>query len=66
MKKFSVVNFVLEKKVAVVSTSWLNEDLTKCAWPTGPGDHLKNSVQPKKSWTTYPCIHLKFAGKNFL
>jgi hypothetical protein len=69
-KPFAVVEFEEENKkfVAVVSTSWLNDNSSNCAWPTGIGSHQKlvSHAKPDTNWLKFPCRVLKFCGKKFI
>jgi hypothetical protein len=66
-KPFSLVNFYKEKKVAIVSTSWLDDSQENCYWPAGPGSEeklLKNAA-PENNWTKYPCNFLQSYSIHF-
>lgn len=71
MDSYSVVEFVEDLSIAVVSSSWLDDTKTICRWPTTVGPKLSKFVithkSPEDNWASYPCIVKKVAGKvNYL
>ena len=67
LKRFSVVNFFKEKRVAVVSSNWLDPTRKFCSWPVGPNgeEKLSENHPPEPDWKPYPCIFLKSYSKFF-
>ncbi len=64
---FAVVEFNGDNKVlvSVVSTAWICDKNSTCAWPTGIGSQQKliNHAVPTEKWVKYPCKVLRYAGK---
>ena len=53
-----VVEFVSQQEVAVVNVSWLNDDETRCYWPTMMSvarltNAVKSGMPPNDNWEEY-------------
>jgi len=66
MAKFAIVEFVTDKSVAVVCTSWLvdGEDKTFCHCPplSQMTSAVTNCVPVQQGWTMYECRQLYCTG----
>lgn len=65
LKIYSVVDFYNENNVAVVCTSWLDEDNKVSYWPSGPNsrDKLVKNHPPETNWPKFPCKWLMSYSK---
>jgi hypothetical protein len=56
---YCVVEFRLDRSVAVVAKAWLSEDETMCKWPPYSSISMVKAIQrqevPKDSWESYAC-----------
>ena len=64
---FSVVKFIVDGSVQVVSTKWLSKNRNTCRWPPGPNPNVtakaKKHELPSKSWLTYDVKVWQSCGK---